>query len=379
MLFNQPTATLSPKQAFMILQALPGVGPITLRNLLEVFRNDVGAILEAQPFLLQKAEGVGPTLAKTISQWKQVVDIQKLEAKLSGLGADFVTLLDEDYPPLLKEIYDPPSGLYCLGSYRPTAMNIAIVGSRRCTLYGLGVARKLASELASRGFCIVSGMARGIDSAAHEGALEVQGKTVAILGSGVDVIYPPENEGLYHRIAQTGVVVSEFALGQRGDKTTFPRRNRLIAGMCQAVIVVETDNQGGSMITARFAAEQGRHVFAVPGRIDQVSSRGCLQLIREGVTLLTKVDDLLEELPYLINSATSAQDTLSKAPLLENLDLSDDERAILIALHEEGPMTDDHLGERVQLLPQAMASALVLLEIKKLVLKGMDGRFESAV
>ena len=363
----------------MVLQALPGIGPITLKHLLEAFNNDPCAILAAAPHALQKAEGVGPTLAKTIHQWDTTVDLPKLQARLTHLHADFITLQDDGYPPLLKEIYDPPTGLYCLGNYRPNAMNVAIIGSRRCTLYGLGVARKLASEFASRGFCIVSGMARGIDSAAHEGALEAQGKTVAVLGTGLDVIYPPENEGLYHRIAQTGLVVSEFALGQRGDKTSFPRRNRLIAGMSQAVVVIETDKQGGSMITARFAAEQGRHVFAVPGRIDQVSSRGCLQLIREGATLLTKAEDLLEELPYLMGSAKPAQQELFEEPAWQELDLSEDERCVLGALREGGLMGDDALGQATELEPQAVASALMMLEIKALITKRADGRFESAV
>jgi DNA processing protein len=176
---------------------------------------------------------------------------------------------------------------------------VAIIGSRSATIYGMSVARSLAIEFAECGFCVVSGMARGIDSSAHLGALDVGGKTIAIFGNGIDVIYPNENANLYRRIISSGAVISELTLGRRADRQTFPARNRIISGLCEAVIVVESDVHGGSMITARHAIEQGRHVFAVPGRIGESSSAGCLDLIRSGASIIRDASDLFDELPYL--------------------------------------------------------------------------------
>jgi DNA processing protein len=176
---------------------------------------------------------------------------------------------------------------------------VAIVGSRRTTQYGLATARRLGGELARRGFCVVSGLARGIDTAAHEGALDAGGRTVAVLGTGVDLVYPPENRTLTERIAREGALLSEFRLGRSADRQSFAMRNRIVAGMSAAIVVVESDVDGGSMITARFAAEQGRVVLAVPGRIDQPTSAGCHQLIRDGAVLLTSAEDVVDELSYL--------------------------------------------------------------------------------
>ena len=189
--------------------------------------------------------------------------------------------------------------LHRKGGYLFEQPCIAVVGSRRTTLYGQSVAKKLGSDLARLGFCVVSGLARGIDTAAHEGALSVGGKTAAVLGCGIDIVYPPENLDLYRRIVETGAVLSEFPFGRKADKQTFPMRNRVVAGISEAVVVVESDVQGGAMITARFAGEQGRLIYAVPGRIDQPTSHGCHQLIRDGATLFTGIDDILNELNYL--------------------------------------------------------------------------------
>ena len=206
---------------------------------------------------------------------------------MAKAAATFITPRDVGYPRLLKEIHDPPIGLYRKGVYDFAQPCVAIVGSRRTTLYGQSVAKKLAADLARLGFCIVSGLARGIDTAAHEGALSVGGKTAAVLGCGIDIVYPPENLALYRRIEAEGAILSEFPFGRRADRQSFPMRNRVVAGIAEAVVVVETDVSGGSMITARFAGEQGRLIFAVPGRIDQNTSAGCHQLIRDGATLLT--------------------------------------------------------------------------------------------
>ncbi|MFZ9683462.1 MAG: DNA-processing protein DprA, partial [Cephaloticoccus sp.] len=290
---------LTARQALLVMNALPNIGPITLNRLLEEFGGDPVAVLGASARQLQAGKGVGPAVSASLTDWAKHFDLAREEERMARAGADFITAVDETYPRLLKEIHDPPIGLYRKGNYAFDQPCIAIVGSRRTTLYGQSVAQRFAAELAQRGFCIVSGLARGIDTAAHEGALSVKGHTVAVLGCGLDIIYPPENLDLYRRIAETGAIVSEFPFGRKADRQSFPMRNRVVAGICDAVIVVESDVAGGSMITARFAGEQGRLVYAVPGRIDQASSAGCHQLIRDGATLLTSVDDILGELSYL--------------------------------------------------------------------------------
>ena len=267
------TTTILEDPSWMILNALPNIGPIALKRLIAHFGPDPARIFEASRMELMKVEGIGDNLSEVITNWRSYFDLDNELRNLSRYRGRFVPCKAEEYPPLLKEIYDPPIGLYFLGDYNPGLKTIAIVGSRRSTLYGLKVAKQLAIELARLGFCVVSGMARGADSAAHEGALSVGGKTVAVLGCGPDIVYPPENKDLYNRIRESGAVVSEFSFGKQADKTTFPRRNRIVSGMAQAIIVVETSSNGGSMITARMAGEQGRHIFAVPGRIDQASSR----------------------------------------------------------------------------------------------------------
>src|ERR1044071_56739 len=218
---------------------------------------------------------------------------------MAKAGVDFLATRDAGYPKLLKEIHDPPIGLYRKGRYDFRQPCLSIVGSRRTTLYGQSVANRFGAELARLGFCVVSGLARGIDTAAHEGALSVGGKTAAVLGTGIDIIYPPENLALYRKIEADGAILSEFRFGRRADRQSFAMRNRIVAGMCEATIVVESDVDGGAMITARFAGEHGRLIFAVPGRIDQNTSAGCHQLIRDGATLMTSVDDLLNEISYL--------------------------------------------------------------------------------
>jgi len=369
--------TLTRRQAYMILNGLPGMGPITLNRLLALFDGDPVAVLEAPPARLTEARRVGAKVADAIRGWREHFPLEREEERLAALKGAFVTCIDDDYPRLLREIHDPPIGLYFLGGYRLADRCVAIVGSRRCTLYGQATAKKLGSELARLGFCVVSGLARGIDTAAHEGALEAGGRTAAIVGCGLDIIYPPENYDLYRRIAEAGAVVSEFPFGRRADKQTFPIRNRVVAGLCEAIIVVETDASGGAMITAKFAADMGRQVFAVPGRIDQPSSRGCHQLIRDGATLLTSVDDVLEELNYLggLRPAPIA-DAAGDRP--EPAGLSGEEAAIWECFRGGSVLTIDTLHALTGQAVQEVSAALMMLELKKLVRKRVDGAFELA-
>ena len=289
---------LTEKQAFLALNALPGIGSIGLNRLLEGFGGDPRAVLSADRNRLGAVLGARPSSVSEIRDWLSHFDPAKEEDRMTRSGVEFLSAGGTGYPALLAEIEDPPIGLYRKGAYLFDNPCIAIVGSRRATVYGQSVAKKLGAELAERGFCVVSGLARGVDTAAHEGALSVGGRTAAVLGTGIDIITPPENLALYRRIAETGAVLSEFPFGRAADGDSFAMRSRVISGICEAVIVVESDLRGGAMAAAKFAGEQGRLLFAVPGRIDQSISGGCNQLIRDGATLLTSVGDVLQEIQY---------------------------------------------------------------------------------
>ena len=370
---------LSERQAFLVLNGLSGIGPVTLRRLLDAYEGDPCAALAASATSLQRIQGIGTELASTLANWQAHFNLEKEEAALAKAKVAFLTSSDAAYPPLLHEIYDPPIGLYKKGPLELGRKTVAIVGSRHTTLYGQGVAKRLGSELARLGITVASGMARGIDTAAHEGALEAGGPTVAVMGCGLDIIYPPENIELYRRLETSGAMLSEFRLGTRATKTTFPMRNRILSGMSLAVIVVESDRSGGSMITARFAAEQNRQVFAVPGRIDQPASRGCHQLIRDGATLLTCVDDLLEELQFAgeqLPLPMGGEDERTQGSLdLSGLDEA--EARLLRVLSEKGIQSADVLAESLQRPVHEISAMLMMLELKKRVVKRADGCFEA--
>jgi len=367
---------LTERQAFLVLNALPNIGPITTNRLLEELGGDPRAIFVAGVRQLEAVKGVGPAIAQTLVGWTEHFDLAREEKRLADAGAGFVTTRDDGYPKLLRQIHDPPIGLYRKGGYDFAHPGVAIVGSRRATLYGQSVAKKLGMELAERGFCVVSGLARGIDTAAHEGALSVGGKTAAVLGTGIDIIYPPENLDLYRRIAETGAVLSEFPFGRRADRQSFAMRNRIVSGICEAVVVVESDVDGGAMITARFAGEHGKLIFAVPGRIDQPTSRGCHQLIRDGATLLTGVDDILAELNYLdgLRPAPVAGTTVGAATVGG---LSDAEQRVFECFRGGSILNIDTLVGLTQMPAHELGATLMLLELKRLVVKRLDGAFEA--
>lgn len=372
--------TLTERQAFMVLNDLPNIGPITLNRLLEEFGGDPCAILSAPKRRLESVRGVGPETSAALVGWREHFDLAREEARLAQAGAVFITARDAGYPAMLREIHDPPIGLYRKGSYLFEHPCIAIVGSRRTTLYGQATAKKLGAELARLGFCIVSGLARGIDTAAHEGALSVGGRTAAVLGTGIDIIYPSENLGLYRQIAESGAILTEFPFGRKADKQSFAMRNRIISGVSQAVIVVESDASGGAMITARFAGEQGRLIFAVPGRIDQPTSRGCHQLIRDGATLLTGVDDVLAELSYLGGLRPSAIPTGDETPsVLEQVctQLEGTERTVFECFRGGAILGSDAVVVATGLPAAEVSATLLMLELKKRVQKRADGTFET--
>lgn len=363
------------RRARLILNALPNIGPVTLRRLMDEFGGSPETILGTPRARLMSVRGVGPAIADTVTGWKNHFDPEREERRLAERGMDFVIPEDAGYPALLKEIFDPPIGLYAMGTYRPGGRCVAVVGTRRPTPYGKNLAREISKNLAGAGWCVVSGLARGVDTEAHRGALDAGGKTVAVLGCGADIVYPPENLELYREISALGAVISEFPLGRPADKRTFPMRNRIVAGMCKAVVVVESDEDGGSLITARFAADMGRGVCAFPGRVDQPTSRGCHALIREGATLVTSVDEILEE--------------LGEAPKQRELDFGSPEKSPedavaspaesrLLALFTGGErLSPDALCERSGLPVGEVNATLLMLELTGRVARSQDGIYEA--
>lgn len=373
---------LDQRQAMRVLSALPGLGPVTLRRLLDAFGGEAAGILAASPAALRRV--VSERKAERIVRWAEHVDLPREDALLEAHGVAVVLHDDPGYPQLLKALPDAPLVLYTQGRLPLPEPAVALVGTRHATRYGLKTAHALAAGLAEAGVAVVSGLARGIDAAAHEGALSVEGYTAGVLGNGVDVVYPPEHRELYARVAAQGALISEFPMGRRADRRTFPQRNRLVSGMCAAVVVVESDIEGGSLITARFALEQHRLVFAVPGRIDVPQAAGAHQLIREGAQLCTCVEDVLEELrqPELAlgrgvgQAASEARRTVTQAlPLPE---LPEDEAAVAARFVEGDCLHPDQLCQLLGRPVQEVAMLLMALELKGVLSKRPDGFYERA-
>ncbi len=370
---------LSQRQALMALGSVPGLGPVRTGRLLEAF-GSAPAVLEAPASALRQVDGVGPEISAAILSWRSRFDLAREEEQLARLGADFILKGEPGYPARLSELPGAPLGLYIRGAV-PAGPAVAIVGTRRATLYGRRVARSFATELARAGICVVSGLARGIDGEAHEGALST-GSTLAFLGCGLDVTYPPEHGELAERVCRCGALISEYSLGRQPDAQTFPQRNRLISGAADALLVVESDLKGGSMISAGCAAEQGRIVFAVPGRIDQPSSRGCHALIRDGAMLASSAQDIIDEIrhqyPRVTGRSTSESGPQQQQEMFGGAGpkLSDDERKVLGALEDGALLHPDAIARICVMAQPAVMSALMLLELKRLVARRADASYE---
>ena len=357
------------------------LGPVSIRKLLNGHPNDPRKILCATRSSLLSVEGIGPVMADSILDGKKDNWLQKEKEEIARRGIQFLT--EEDYPELLRQVYDPPVGLYLKGAV-PKNPCIGVVGTRHPSLYGQRLCHEIASALAEAGFCIVSGMARGIDSIAHRAALSVGGETIAFLGCGLDIIYPPENLNLYREISEKGGVLSEFSLGRKADKRTFPMRNRLVSGISSATIVIESAASGGSLITAQFAAEQGRQVFALPGRVDQPESAGCNQLIRDGAILVRNVQDILDEMEnsFLLGmtfSKKNAENPLQKEQDIKSSQFENfipEEREVFSILKDGSCLSLEEMFERVSLEFSKLSSTLSMMEINGVLEKRSDGKFE---
>lgn len=356
---------MDSREALVALNLIGNVGPIRVRQLLEHF-GDPAAILGAPRHELLRVHGIGEEVAQAIASWDKTVDLQAELKRIEEFGCRIVTQADAEYPELLRQIYDPPIVLYVRGQLLPKDKNsVAMVGSRMTTHYGLETARKLAYQLAYLGVTVVSGGARGIDSAAHQGALSGKGRTIAVLGTGINICWPPENKQLYDRMVENGALITQFPFNRPGDKQSFPIRNRIVAGMTLGTVVVEANLTSGALITSNFANEYGRQVFAVPGRIDSPRSKGCHDLIKKGAKLCEGAEDILSEFEYLFppsNKPASPAET-GQLPALE---LSEHEQRVYDTLGEEQLSIDEVI--RQSGLPASAASvALLSLEMKRII------------
>ncbi len=359
-------------EALIALNRLEHVGPIRLRQLLRHFDDDPVAVLHSPSEVLRTVHGVGAETADSISRWRELADLDGELRRIQQSGVRVLCDRDPEYPPLLREIYDPPIVLYVRGTLLASDRNaVALVGSRLTTAYGIEMARRFGYQLAYAGVAVVSGGARGIDTAAHQGALSAKGRTIAVLGTGINRVFPPENADLFHQIAEKGAVITQFPFDRPADKQSFPIRNRIVAGMTLGTAVIEANLSSGALITADFAVEYGRQVFAVPGRIDSPRSRGCHELIKKGAKLCEGIEDILGDFEYLFppsNRPDSETETVATVPL------GAAEQALYSVLGQ-GEMEADELIRASGLSTSAANVALFSLEMKRLVRQAPGRRF----
>jgi DNA processing protein len=355
-----------------LLLSVEGIGPGKIRNLLAKFKTTKNVLAADYPALLN-VEGINTNLAKRIR--KAVQERESIEKfaekelkKLDKIGGKLISVWDEEYPSLLKKIYDPPLLFYILGELAESDQySIAIVGTRQPTSYGKIQTERISMDLAKQGITIISGMARGIDSIAHNASIKSGGRTIAIIGSGLDVIYPPENKKLFEKIAETGAVISEFPLGTKPDAQNFPKRNRIISGLSLGVIIIETGISGGAMQTAAFALDQNREVFALPGNVGVKQSEGTNLLIQKSeAELLISAEDVIRELEIKLKPV------LGKNIPRQQIDLSLFEEKIMNVLNSE-PLQIDKIASLTNSSTSDCLVNLLSLEFKGLV-KQLPGK-----
>jgi DNA processing protein len=352
---------MTETEACIALNMVPNLGPMRLRKLLEVFETPERVLL-ARASEIRTVDGIGVELAKSIAAWEEGVDLAGELKRVEEFGAHVVTQASPEYPRELRQIYNPPILLYVWGSLTERDHRaISVVGSRKTSHYGLECAKRLSYQLAYAGLTVVSGLARGIDTAAHQGALAAAGRTVAVIGSGLMDLYPPENLGLGEKIAQSGAVVSEYPMTFPPDRTTFPYRNRIVAGWGSGLLVVEAGQNSGALITAGQALEHGRLVYAVPGQIDRPTSTGSNKLIQQGAKLVTCAGDILDDLNSLFpQSAAERGGNARPAELSAN-------EQILLELLDSTETPLDTLVVRTGLAASQVSTALLTLEMKRLI------------
>ncbi len=360
---------MSDLRYYLALNHLPDIGPVLARRLLSAFGNPEN-IFGMPVDELKRIEGIGEDRGRVIagfSEWDKV----DLEIDIAVKNdVRIIPFNDRSYPETLRELYDAPTVLYVKGDLKAAdKYAVAVVGSRRSTYYGIQVSERVSYDLACQGLTVVSGLARGVDSASHRGALRAKGRTLAVLGCGIDINYPPENRGLMNAIASSGAVISEFPFGTLPDRQNFPRRNRIISALSLGVIVVEAAVDSGSLITVGYALEQGKEVFAVPGNITSRNSRGTNDLIRKGARLVESAKDVIEELSPQIRGILREDRTVSERSLPQ---MTDGEKKLFDCLDNEPKHIDTIIRETEKSSSEAL-SILLSLELKGVV-KHVDGK-----
>lgn len=343
------------------LSSVPGIGPNKLRTLISHFGSP-SQVFQSSRNKLMAVGKVDAGIAQRIRKYDGRPFVEEQLKRLKKSGVRLITFWDKEYPAALKQIYDPPTFLFVKGSLQPEDRHaVSIVGSRRPSNYGKRITEKLTAELAAKGLTIVSGLAYGTDTLAHRTSLKSGSRTIAVLGSGVDVIYPQSNVALAREIAQNGAVISEFAMGAKPDWMNFPRRNRIICGLSLGTVVIEAAQKSGALITAAMALEQNREVFAVPGNIDSPNSLGTNNLIKQGAKVVTCVEDVLEELMPQLQSLFKQNEMTEP-----RLSLSKAEKALLDLLSHE-PLHIDAIAGLAKQSPAQVLSTLLSLELKGVV------------
>jgi DNA processing protein len=348
---------MDDKQFWIGFNLIKGIGAVRLQALIQYF-GDLQAAWNADPAALAEA-GLGRKVIERLLEARSKVDLPGLWGKIESQGIQVLTWQDETYPARLKEIDQPPPVLYLRGEFLPDdVFAVAIVGTRRVTSYGRQIAEQMAAFLAANGITVISGLARGVDAVAHQAALRTGGRTMAVLGSGVDRIYPPEHRGLAEQMMERGAIISDYALGTPPDASNFPPRNRIISGLSLAVVVVEAGETSGALLTAEFAAEQGREVFAVPGSILAPQSKGTNKLIQRGALPLLNANDLMQALDLTRIGEHKAARKILPADLTE---------ARLLDLLGDEPLHVDEIRSQADLPIEKVSAALALMELKGLV------------
>ncbi len=366
---------MTEREALIALNRVPGIGAVTVKRMQQAF-GSAAAVFDASEDDLARVYGIGPDRAAAFHRDFRAVRFDDELARAERLHVTLVTWADPAYPAVLKEIADPSLVLYVAGD--PAALAgtaVAVIGTRQASVYGRETARRLGYQLAAAGFVVVSGLARGIDTEAHTGALQAKGRTVAVLGGALDCIFPQENEGLARQMAaEGGAVVTEYPFGRQPDRQTFPMRNRIVSGLSRGVVVVEAPLNSGTMITVGQALDQNRTVMAVPGRVDSPNAAGCHRLVREGARLVTCADDVAEELQELLPrprrdtapaEAPAAAAAAAAAAAPPQPVLAEDERRLVALLDEERHV--DFLIRTSGLAAGRVNALLVGLQLRRLV------------
>lgn len=363
----QKKGVMTKLEALIGLNKVSNIGSIRLKKLLDYFDKPED-ILNAPQEKLIAVSGIGQEIANQIHSLKKE-DIDREFNLASKYNLKIITMEDEEYPENLKQIPDPPIVLYLKGEFKDEdRFSIAIVGSRRASFYGLSCAERFASDLSHQGLTIVSGMARGIDTCAHRGALKVGGRTIAVMGSGFKHIYPPENKELIQEISQEGVVISEFSIDTKPLRQNFPRRNRVISGMSLGLLVIEAARNSGALITTDFALEQGREVFALPGKVDSCTSFGTNELIKQGAKLVSCVDDILQELnlPLTTNDRLFPPREELNCVYARIQNLSSEESLIYDLITNQATPLDE-IVEKTNMDISNISDILLRLQVRKLI------------